>query len=913
MHPRPCSLLVFLTLSAIARAQCPDWVGEFTPGHADSSVRAEVVFDDGGGPALFLGGDFTRIGSTAARGVARYDGTNLSEVGGGLVGSVGSLVVLDVGTGPRLYATGLFTPVGSTPTSVARLDGNTWTPLGAAILGATGATSAFATCLAVYDFGAGPTLFVGGSFAGGFLGNGECVRRWNGASWVSLGSEGPGAHPFFFTPEVHALAVFDDGTGAKLYAGGRFHVVSGANATGVARWNGASWETVTLGTLNGPFGEGSLVTSLAVHDFGAGPRLHAAGAFVLGGATRSLAHFANGAWVEDSLAAEDSALRLASIAGSGGVAGGLYLLGSFWSTNPPHSDSIARWDGTQVHAVGTTSSIGGISSVASFDAGLGAQLFAAGGAGQPATGTLSTYANGAWSLLEIGNAPSGSLRACASIDDDGDGRASVYVGGLFPFAGNARVQGLARYDRGVWSNPAASLTSGFTRGLDVVIEGGAPVLYATGQFSLGPNTFTNVLRLAGSSVTAVGPSIGSASCVARFDPGTGARLWAGHDNGLAAWDGTSWTQPFVVSSRVLDLLTFDDGAGLALYGVGQFATAGGVSVPGLFRWNGTAVDALDGSGAWTLSNATCMTIHDDGSGAKLFVGGYFSNGGAPASLAIARRDGTSWTPVATSFTYQTPNFDPILRRLAVHEGANGRELVVGGAITSIEGVAAAGLASFDGTSWTALGSGLSSSYVLTVSALCDHDFGDGAGPDVVVTGEFQSAGGAPAAGLARYRACGDAHAFCFGDGTGTACPCGNVGASGHGCGNANFASGALLSVAGRAQVVSDTLTLVCTGISNGTPALFYQGTAQVNGGNGVVFGDGFACITGTLIRLGIRFTTNGVANFGAPVGPGAISTLGFVPGAGGTRQYGCRYRSDVTFCTHTGFSYSNAVTVDWAP
>jgi len=249
----------------------------------------------------------------------------------------------------------------------------------------------------------------------------------------------------------------------------------------------------------------------------------------------------------------------------------------------------------------------------------------------------------------------------------------------------------------------------------------------------------------------------------------------------------------------------------------------------------------------------------------------------------------------------------------VFDDGTGSAMYVGGDFTRIGSTSVLSVASYDGSSWSAFGSGLHASGELSVTAFADHDFGDGAGPDLVVTGAFQSAGNGLAEGIASYRACGDAIAFCFGDGSGTACPCGNVGSIGHGCGNASFASGALLSVAGRAQVSSDTLTLVCTGISNGTPGLVYQGTAQWNGGLGIPFGDGFACITGSLIRLGVRFTTNGCANFGAGSGTGAISMLGSVPGAGATRHYGYRYRSDIGFCTHTGFSYANAVSVNWAP
>src|SRR5258705_3596873 len=47
--------------------------------------------------------------------------------------------------------------------------------------------------------------------------------------------------------------------------------------------------------------------------------------------------------------------------------------------------------------------------------------------------------------------------------------------------------------------------------------------------------------------------------------------------------------------------------------------------------------------------------------------------------------------------------------------------------------------------------------------------------------------------------------FCFGDGSGQACPCGNSGSSGHGCQDSNGTGGALLSASGTPSLSADTL------------------------------------------------------------------------------------------------------------
>ncbi|MBN8626948.1 MAG: hypothetical protein J0M17_15815, partial [Planctomycetes bacterium] len=78
--------------------------------------------------------------------------------------------------------------------------------------------------------------------------------------------------------------------------------------------------------------------------------------------------------------------------------------------------------------------------------------------------------------------------------------------------------------------------------------------------------------------------------------------------------------------------------------------------------------------------------------------------------------------------------------------------------------------------------------------------------------------------------------YCFGDGTGTACPCGNVGAAGNGCGNSLNANGANLAATGSAVVGGDSVVLTGTGMPNSS-ALYFQGTSQIS----VVFGDGLRC------------------------------------------------------------------------
>src|SRR5262249_10296237 len=155
-------------------------------------LSALGVYDDGNGPALYAGGNFGTMSGTAANSIARWDGLGWSALGGGLRNAdVRALAVFDDGSGPALYVgmergsgtargTGWSwaTPGGCGPVAamtvyddgrgpalyaagsllhdtegrhIGRWDGVRWSPLGSGVDGEIAA-------LAVYDDGRGPAL-----------------------------------------------------------------------------------------------------------------------------------------------------------------------------------------------------------------------------------------------------------------------------------------------------------------------------------------------------------------------------------------------------------------------------------------------------------------------------------------------------------------------------------------------------------------------------------------------------------------------------------------------------------------------------------------------------------------------------------------------------------------------------------
>jgi Tol biopolymer transport system component len=153
--------------------------------------------------------------------------------------------------------------------------------------------------------------------------------------------------------------------------------------------------------------------------------------------------------------------------------------------------------------------------------------------------------------------------------------------------------------------------------------------------------------------------------------------------------------------------------------------------------------------------------------------------------------------------------------------------------------------------------------------------------------------------------------YCFGDGTGTACPCGNASApgSGAGCMNSLGTSGRLAAT-GSASISSDTLVLHGSGMSNSS-ALYFQGSASTSGGAGAVFGDGLRCASGTVVRLGTKLNAGGASQYPG-AGNASISVKGMCA-AGNTRDYQAWYRNAGAFCTPSTFNLTNGVLVQWLP
>lgn len=154
--------------------------------------------------------------------------------------------------------------------------------------------------------------------------------------------------------------------------------------------------------------------------------------------------------------------------------------------------------------------------------------------------------------------------------------------------------------------------------------------------------------------------------------------------------------------------------------------------------------------------------------------------------------------------------------------------------------------------------------------------------------------------------------YCFGDGSGTPCPC-QPGLSGRGCPNSANPDGALLSALGSASVADDRLVLEGTGMPASTTCIYFQANERTS----VAFGDGVRCTAGPVVRLAQRTCSLGRSLYPTP-GETTIAekcaaygpALALSPGD--LRRYQCMYRDAARFCIPAAtFNLTNAVEVVW--
>ncbi|MFM9996370.1 MAG: hypothetical protein ACKVU4_11290 [Phycisphaerales bacterium] len=359
-----------------------------------------------------------------------------------------------------------------------------------------------------------------------------------------------------------------------------------------------------------------------------------------------------------------------------------------------------------------------------------------------------------------------AVEALAVFDDDGVGPnpPALYAGGWFASAGGSGAAHVARWTGSGWAALGSGTTGTYVQAL--AVHGG--VLYAGGLFdNAGGVAAINVARWDGSAWSACGLGLSDrVYALASHDDGTGPALYAGGEfvwtggtmlaGKVARWNGASWSSVGAGINQTAHVLAVhDDGTGPALYCGGFFAVAGNF----IAKWNGFNWSPL---GIGMNSTVYALASFDeDGPGpnhARLYAGGYFDNAGGVTVNRVARWNGASWSGLNGGIGGVS---SPFVYALHVFDDGGGPALYVGGDFNVAGGVAAKGIARWDGSAFTALGAGLGGSFPWTF-ALADFD--DGTGPALYVGGTFETTGGVPARNIGRW-GCTPCYPDCNNSGT----------------------------------------------------------------------------------------------------------------------------------------------------
>lgn len=717
-------------------------------------VIAAARYDDGSGSKLFMSGHFDEVSGKKCRRIACYDGTTWSEVGGGFgpvtpYEAIGyQMLVWDDGSGPSLFVGGDFITAGNVVVNcIAKWNGIVWTPLG------TGLDN-YATDLLVFDDGSGEALYVSGEFttAGGVPAS--KIAKWNGRDWQAVG--------IGMNSTVNGLTAFDDGSGAgpQLCATGQFTMADGVDAKRVARWNGTNWSPIGSGLgLNPVTWEDRGIRLAATTDaFGQGPRLYVCGSFKQSGGSPliGIAEWDGLTWKDVGGFPSTPLSAVAWNDSTPDARGGRLLVGgSFGGVIQGQSmTGLAQWDGS------TWSNVGGsvdypVKMIRCMDGGDGAppEILVGGQfskAGELGALGIASWDGEAWHGFGPGLTAGafGKVMALAQFDDGIGGGVQLYAGGDFPTAGGELANGIARWDGIKWHTLAGGVTGPMlygdpVRALAVFDDGSGPALFVGGEFrKAGSQHVGHIARWNGVEWSALGSGVsGTINALAVYDDGLGSgpALFAGGSftiaggvsaSRVARWDGTQWS-PLGdgLNGVVRALVVHDDGSGSALYVGGSFTQAGGISANRIARWDGLTWTAM-GSGADDTVEAFAVGALQPDEPPALYAGGRFSSvNGVPAEL-VARWDGKSWVALGAGLG---GDFSNTARTLAVCGDAStgGATLFAGGMFTGA-GVGGS-FARWNGVAWAAASPGFS----IGVFSLFSIESADG--PSLLVGGDFDKA------------------------------------------------------------------------------------------------------------------------------------------------------------------------------
>ncbi len=519
-----------------------------------------------------------------------------------------------------------------------------------------------------------PKLVLAGSFnqAGGGPAQNIVAFDEANSQWLPIGA---GIAP------VTALAVLPNG---ELVAASRTTDFLGAALGVVVRWSGSAW--LPLGaTFNG---EVLALAALPNGHLVAGGRFRTVG----GNSVEYVAQWDGLVWSAMS-SGMNSFVHALAVLPSGEVVAG----GEFTSAGGVNASRVARWNGSAWSRLGSGVS-GGVDAIVKRLAVLpSGELIAAGkftSASAMTVNNIARWTGLAWSPLGSGITHQGNALAVLPNGNVVAGSSSVNASGNM-------VVSISNWNGSTWS-PLQAVT-GTLNSLATLPSG---QVVAAGDLRTN-DLSTGAARWNGEVWMPVGPGlVGTPAVVNVLETLPSGDLIAGggfrgingaSPSNIIRWNGSSWSPVGSGMSLGLSTGSVNDIASLPsgeFVAAGAFTIAGGVSAQNIARWNGSVWSIL-GSGLNGTSNA--LAVWPNG---NLAVGGRFSTAGGALASNIAQWNGSVWSRLGSGTSGGGVGTVNSLVTLP-----NG-DLIAGGGFNTAGGIATNNIAKWNGSVWSALGSGV---------------------------------------------------------------------------------------------------------------------------------------------------------------------------------------------------------------
>lgn len=306
-------------------------------------------------------------------------------------------------------------------------------------------------------------------------------------------------------------------------------------------------------------------------------------------------------------------------------------------------------------------------------------------------------AEGTWDTRFSKRGVSDAVLAIARMDGD------LYVGGWLSEAGSEIVHCVARWDGNAWSDMGGGLGDGlgaYSPDHVAALAVSGQDVYAGGMFqTAGGDTVRNLARWSGGAWYDVGGGVdGPVTSLAIHETDllvAGSFSHAGNVavNGIAKWNGVEWSavdaEPRSINggeAYVFDIAVVGD----TIYFGGIFDSIGGIRAKNLARWDGHVCSEVGGGVRLSSGDGAVYSIVTADS--LIYVGGRFDHAGELGASGVVCWNGSAWTAMGSGIS------GTVYALAATDSG------IVTGGTTSVGALAqSAFLARWDGTAWTALG------------------------------------------------------------------------------------------------------------------------------------------------------------------------------------------------------------------